>query len=609
MKSIRHLAMLGALFGLFLLPGCGGGSGSDSTVSGGTAVDPYIIGAVFQEVGFDGAILQESLPSDAQGRFTFPEPLTEDSVIEMKAGARGTHNGVAYEGALKRVVDAEGLLVASPLTTLLANGFTAEEVLSLLSSVGIEGLQEADLTADPMAGLGQVTVTGTEAVEFEALLPLKANMAVNAFMAALEKRGGQGYAVTPAEAQRNLALLDDVTAGVKETFSLTTILQAAQDVAAAEPGLPVDLTAVAATAVAATDFAVNQLATDPTGGHLATVQELRANGVISELLLANVRAGMNRAGMDERDTFSLSKTRSIVNNRLGGRETGTVQLALTDAVDHNFSEVVISIKEVRAVPAEGEEGMNGEESMDGNGEGEQGLPLIVAYDPPKRVDVLDLAFQQELLGEADLSAGTYDQLRLVLEKNTDPLLPANYIVLTDGDGTMIPLETPSGQTSGLKVVGTFEVPVGEVTSVVLDFDPARAIVEAGQTGKWLFKPTGIRVVQTEDLLLSYGAIIGSLAQEEVNEENALVETPITDATVYAVPEGSDTAVATGSVNSEDGSFRLFLPDGSYEIRATADGFEDFSTNPFVYDVIEGEDTDAEVLLMVPELESGTTDSL
>ncbi len=171
-----------------------------------------------------------------------------------------------------------------------------------------------------------------------------------------------------------------------------------------------------------------------------------------------------------------------------GVSSGTVRLALTDAVDHNYAAVVISIKEIRAVPA-GEEGKS-----------VGSLPLIVSYQTPLIVDVLDLAYQQQLLGEAVLPAGRYNQLRLVLTANTDPLLPANYIILTDdADAKKIPIDTPSGQQSGLKVVGGFEVQAGESTAVILDFDPARSVVETGVEDKRIFKPTGIRVVQAEDV--------------------------------------------------------------------------------------------------------------
>lgn len=299
-------------------------------------------------------------------------------------------------------------------------------------------------------------------------------------------------------------------------------------------------------------------------------------------------------------------------------DAGVVQLALTDAFDHSFSEVVISIKEVRAVPA-GEEGA-----------AEGGLPLIVSYDPPKVVNVLELAYQQEFLGEAVLAVGEYNQLRLVLESNTDPLAPANYLVMAEDElNTKIPLNTPSGQESGLKVVGKFDVAAGEITAVVIDFDPTRAVVEAGQSGLWLLKPTGIRVTQSDEIYVNYGAIIGTIAQAVVNEpvEEEVATEPVeeevvtpdetqevvvlvegdsvavTNAVVYALPMGSDTAIAAGSVNSEDGSFRLMLPGGYYALKVTAEGFEDYLAPgeeiPY-YEVVTGQDTDAGTLFLTPE---------
>lgn len=271
--------------------------------------------------------------------------------------------------------------------------------------------------------------------------------------------------------------------------------------------------------------------------------------------------------------------------------SGTVQLALTDAVDHNFSEVVIAIKEVRAVPAGGEAA------------GEAGLPLIVAYDPPLVVNVLDLAFQQQLLGEAVLTAGNYSQLRLVLERNVPALAPVNYVVL-EGQTAQLPITTPSGQESGLKVVGQFTVTAGEATAVVLDFDPARAIVQAGQSDRWIFKPTGIRVVQMEEILPTYGAIIGVVVTE-VTTGNPPVTTqnPVANAVVYAVPNGGSDAWAASQVHIEDGAFRLFLPpraapDG-YELQVKAEGFDPFSSLPTLYQVATGADTDAGTIILDP----------
>jgi len=269
----------------------------------------------------------------------------------------------------------------------------------------------------------------------------------------------------------------------------------------------------------------------------------------------------------------------------GGVETGSVQLSITDAADHDFSEVVVSIKEIRAVPA-------GNEDSDG-----AGLPLIVAFETPKVVNVLDLVFYQELLGEALVPAGDYNQLRLILEENADPLAPVNYIVLADDPEQLpIPLDTPSGHESGLKIVGHFEVAAGEVIPVALDFDPSRAVVQSGESQKWQFKPTGIRVVQTEELLLSYGAVVGQVAYEII-QGGVTTLAPASAAMVHAIPQGGVAPVASSAVNLEDGTFRLLLPDGIYDLHVTAAGFEDYSSDPAVYEVIEGTDTDAGTLLL------------
>lgn len=274
-----------------------------------------------------------------------------------------------------------------------------------------------------------------------------------------------------------------------------------------------------------------------------------------------------------------------------GSSDGTLQVALTDAVDPRFDEAWITIREVRAVPAAGEGPANGE------------APLVAAFSPPLVVNVLDLAYRQQLLGEALIPAGSYTQLRLVLEENDPATTPANYVVLA-GQSTMIPVKTPSGQESGLKIIGRYVVAGGETTAVALDFDPSRAIVEAGGSGQWIFKPTGIRMVQMDEVLATYGAISGSVAREETAGTPPVTTTlPLTDARVYAVPAGETQACAAGQVDPEDGSFRIFLPpvaapDG-YELKITADGFAPYSSLPTLYPVATGTDTGAGTVVLSP----------
>lgn len=172
-------------FAVLFLSACGGGGLSTDAITGGNvtqgiAVDPYIVGAVFQEIApSGGAVLQESSPSDETGMFSFSEPLTRGSVIELVPNT-GLHGGAPYQGVLRRVVEAaaDGSVVVTPLTTLLANGVSPEGLVGMYNAAGLSGLTVADLYADPMAGLSYLTGGVTE----QDLTLLQASMAANAYM-------------------------------------------------------------------------------------------------------------------------------------------------------------------------------------------------------------------------------------------------------------------------------------------------------------------------------------------------------------------------------------------------------------------------------------------
>jgi hypothetical protein len=168
----------------FMLNGCGGGGGgsssdgiSDVAGTAGVAVDPYIKGAIFEEVSAEGAVLQTSSQSNVNGSFKFNKKVKAGSVIRMKEGSEGSHGGKPYGGSLQGSTDDGGVMIVSPLTTLLANGFTPEQVIALMENAGISGLQESDLYSDPMAGLA-----GLETFDDDDLIQLQASIAVNNFL-------------------------------------------------------------------------------------------------------------------------------------------------------------------------------------------------------------------------------------------------------------------------------------------------------------------------------------------------------------------------------------------------------------------------------------------
>jgi Domain of unknown function (DUF4382)/Carboxypeptidase regulatory-like domain len=82
-----------------------------------------------------------------------------------------------------------------------------------------------------------------------------------------------------------------------------------------------------------------------------------------------------------------------------------------------------------------------------------------------------------LLGAADLPSGRISQIRLIL--GTNNTLKIN--------GEMKPLETPSGQQSGLKVNVQAQLTPGVTYVITLDFDAARSIVFKG-SGTYSLKP-------------------------------------------------------------------------------------------------------------------------
>ena len=92
----------------------------------------------------------------------------------------------------------------------------------------------------------------------------------------------------------------------------------------------------------------------------------------------------------------------------------------------------------------------------------------------------------EELGETPLPAGTYTQMRLVLAENGNATPLANSVVPTGGSET--PLDTPSGQQSGLKMNVDIDVAANQVADVVIDFDACKSVVARGNTGRFNLKP-------------------------------------------------------------------------------------------------------------------------
>jgi uncharacterized protein DUF4382 len=269
----------------------------------------------------------------------------------------------------------------------------------------------------------------------------------------------------------------------------------------------------------------------------------------------------------------------------GAATTGALQVGLTDKQSDAFQQVVVSIREVRVVPA-------GKENAADN---DPALPVVATFATPHTVDILTLRFQQDILGTITLPAGSYSQVRLILDPNPagqgrDPL---NYLVLKSAPTVKIPLTTPSAQQSGLKVLGRFEVKPGIINAILLDFDPNTAIVPRGN-GDYNLKPTGIRLIQSSVALSGFGSLSGTVVSTFKDWSSA---------TVSVVPRGGLNPVAAGTVFSNfssgrwEGPFSAFVPGGSYRVHVQSRGFAPYSS-PFK-SVTAGNDTPFGTVPLVP----------
>ncbi|WP_129126391.1 DUF4382 domain-containing protein [Geomonas oryzae] len=252
---------------------------------------------------------------------------------------------------------------------------------------------------------------------------------------------------------------------------------------------------------------------------------------------------------------------------------GTLKLAITDRQSDEFQNLFISIREIRLVPA-------GRENAADN---DPALPVFASYTTARSVDVMQLRFSQETLGDIALPAGTYSQIRLILDPNPGGNQdPVNYLVLASDPNTKVPLTTPSGQQSGLKILGPIEVKPGVINAVMIDFDPNTAVVKRGNSGQYNFKPTGIRLIQMANMLESFGSIAGNVSNPFVNWSSATVSIKRRGAINGTNPIAAGQIFATYTSGKWQAPFSAFVPASTsdtdrYKAFISANGFALYSS--------------------------------
>ena len=242
--------------------------------------------------------------------------------------------------------------------------------------------------------------------------------------------------------------------------------------------------------------------------------------------------------------------------------TGILELGLTDA-SADYQAVYITVVKVDVK-------MKNEEEADEEAEEDSGWITVV--EPRQTYNLLELMNGVIApLGAGELEVGEYGQLRLILGEDADGSANildeehpyANYLIDSEGDSHE--LKVPSGFKTGIKIINGFSITAAQATELVLDFDAARSVVQAGKKGKFLLKPT-IKVLETVE-----SSTDGEITD---NEGNALEG--VTVSAQFYDPDAGDlkdqVTVESTTMSTAAGSFALLLPPGSYNIVASADGY-------------------------------------
>ncbi|MCK4515356.1 MAG: DUF4382 domain-containing protein [Spirochaetaceae bacterium] len=187
---------------------------------------------------------------------------------------------------------------------------------------------------------------------------------------------------------------------------------------------------------------------------------------------------------------------------------------------------------------------------------------IILAQPNTCVDFLELINgATAALVDTTLEPGQYTQMRLVVADTNE--------VVVDGEPHY--LFVPSGEQSGVKLNLNFTVVAGELMEIMLDFDASKSITWTPK--KYLLRP----VFKAFKKVLS-GTVAGSVKDTTgAGIPNAMIE---------AVAADDDT---TSTLTDSEGTYKLILPEGTYELRASADGYTTADTTYADIEVSAGVD--------------------
>jgi hypothetical protein len=244
--------------------------------------------------------------------------------------------------------------------------------------------------------------------------------------------------------------------------------------------------------------------------------------------------------------------------------TGTLNLSITDApIDTDgITGVYITVSAIHYH-------MGGEE-----------WKVFEGYEGPRTFNLLDLQRgESELLGSFELEAGTYTQIRFILDApvfgHGQHANPGCFLEFEDESTKN--LFVPSGSQTGYKAVGAFTVPVNGSVDITADFDVRKSVIKAGASGKYILKPT-IRLIASNQAGQITGGVTNIPAGSGIVIYAYLADTY--DDSEAVAPSGESTrfpdAVSSDMVD-ENGSYHIaYLAPGTYDLVVAATDSGEFT---------------------------------
>jgi hypothetical protein len=204
--------------------------------------------------------------------------------------------------------------------------------------------------------------------------------------------------------------------------------------------------------------------------------------------------------------------------------------------------------------------------------GSGGIQTLVTFSPSQQINLLNYQATALQLGTGQIPAGTYQQLRFVLDtsqaSNTSVVINGATYDLSIPSATGIGFggnsSTDTGDgvgTSGIKVNVSFTARAGQTYGFLIDFNAAESIVSTGG-GNYLMKPVLVATAQSVSGTISGtvknnagGAVSG--AEVVAMQGGTAINSGVTDTsgnfTINALPAGSYTLVVNNTWTSQAGA--------------------------------------------------------